>query len=193
MKQQNAANTDSRNMSQKVLQPAEFAERMTPFLEELLAKAGFRLTFQLHQIEHRADPEDPDIVVDFSGPDTEYLLAYKGELLKALEHLVLEVLHVSQEQRERVLFDCQDYRALRMEELRMAAQAAAEKVRRTGAPYPFAPMNSRERRIVHMALRDQPDIRSESEGVGSARHVVVRPAQEQQASAQHPKPHPPSR
>jgi TrmH family RNA methyltransferase len=60
-------------------------------------------------------------------------------------------------------------------ELRMAATVAAEKVRRTGAPYEFTPMSSRERRIVHLALREDTDLRTESEGEGMGRRLVVYP------------------
>ena len=58
----------------------------------------------------------------------------------------------------------------------MAATVAAQKVRQTGAPYHFAPMSSRERRIVHLALRDEADLRTESDGEGMRRCVVVYPA-----------------
>jgi spoIIIJ-associated protein len=58
----------------------------------------------------------------------------------------------------------------------MAASVAAEKVRQTGTPFHFAPMSSRERRIVHLALRDQTDLRTESDGEGFNRCVVLYPA-----------------
>jgi spoIIIJ-associated protein len=64
---------------------------------------------------------------------------------------------------------------MRLEELRMAAGVAAEKVRKTGIPYEFAAMSSRERRIVHLALRDQQDLHTESQGEGMRRHLVVYP------------------
>ena len=57
----------------------------------------------------------------------------------------------------------------------MAAAVAAEKVRNTGAPYQFNPMSSRERRIVHLALRDESDLHTESEGEGMRRCLVVYP------------------
>jgi len=57
----------------------------------------------------------------------------------------------------------------------MAARAAADKVRRTGEPYRFAPMSSRERRMVHLALREEKDLRTESDGEGGRRCVVVYP------------------
>ena len=58
----------------------------------------------------------------------------------------------------------------------MSAMAAAEKVKRTHAPFFFNPMSSRERRVIHLALRDEKELRSESVGVGPARAVVVVPA-----------------
>ena len=58
----------------------------------------------------------------------------------------------------------------------MAATVAAEKVRQTGTPFHFAPMSSRERRILHLALRDQTDLRTESDGEGFNRSVVLYPA-----------------
>jgi spoIIIJ-associated protein len=90
-----------------------------------------------------------------------------------------------------VLFDCHDYRMMRVEELQLAAEAAADRVRRTGIAYRFNPMTSRERRIIHMALRGEAGVRTESEGAGPQRRVVIHPAQ---ASTPHAsKPHAPSR
>jgi spoIIIJ-associated protein len=58
----------------------------------------------------------------------------------------------------------------------MSALAAAEKVKRTHTPFHFNPMSSRERRVIHLALRDEKELRSESLGVGPFRAVVVVPA-----------------
>ena len=62
-----------------------------------------------------------------------------------------------------------------MEELRLMAQVAAERVIDTGDPFALSPMNPRERRIVHLALRDQLRVRTESEGMGLERKVVIYP------------------
>jgi spoIIIJ-associated protein len=67
-------------------------------------------------------------------------------------------------------------RLLRIEELRANAITAAERVRKTHSPFRFNPMSSRERRILHLALRGQADIRSESEGFEPRRNVVIYPA-----------------
>jgi spoIIIJ-associated protein len=80
------------------------------------------------------------------------------------------------EDHSRLCFDANDYRLLRIEELRLSAAAAAEKVKRTGMPFRFNPMNSRERRVIHLALRNESEVRSESSGSGGFRQVVVYPA-----------------
>ena len=65
---------------------------------------------------------------------------------------------------------------LRIEELRLSALTVAEKVKKSRIPFEFNPMNSRERRIIHLALRNEPEVRSESAGMGPYRQVVVYPA-----------------
>ena len=74
-----------------------------------------------------------------------------------------------------VVFDCKGYRAARQNELKMAADVAAEKVQRTGIPFSFAPMSSRERRLLHLAFRDHESLMTESEGEGGRRYVVLYP------------------
>jgi spoIIIJ-associated protein len=85
------------------------------------------------------------------------------------------MLHLASGEHEKVCFDCQNRRSMRIQELRTAADVAADKVRKTGTPYHFSPMSSRERRIVHLALRDEADLHTESEGEGANRCLVVYP------------------
>jgi spoIIIJ-associated protein len=151
--------------------------RIEDFLRRLINNAGFKLGFQVSEAENlHPDFENPDIVVRFSGPDVEFLLANKAELLLAMEQLTMETLHMSAEEHSLVQFDANDYRALRIEELRLSAVTAAEKVKRTKVPFEFSPMTSRERRIIHLALRNEPDVRSESSGMGPHRQVVIYPS-----------------
>ena len=147
------------------------------FLSPLLKRAELRLSLQIVEgANPHPDIENPEVVVKFSGPDVELLLNNKAELLLALEHLTMEMLRTPVEDHSRLCFDANDYRALRIEELRLSAQAAAEKVIRSRVPFRFNPMTSRERRIVHLALRNEPAVRSESTGWGSHRQVVIYPA-----------------
>jgi spoIIIJ-associated protein len=116
------------------------------------------------------------VVVQFTGPDIDLLLGNRAELLLALEHVTMEMLHLPSDEHSRLSFDANDYRLLRIEELRLSASAAADKVKRTGVPFRFNPMNSRERRVIHLSLRNETAVRSESSGSGPFRQVIVYPA-----------------
>jgi len=87
----------------------------------------------------------------------------------------MEMLHLAGNEHEKINFDCMGHRKARLEELRLSARVAAEKVRQSGSPYQFAPMSSRERRILHLALRDEQDLHTESDGEGLRRFVVLYP------------------
>jgi spoIIIJ-associated protein len=151
--------------------------RIDAFLKPLLSQAGFKLKFEIVEGESlNPEIENPEVVVKFTGGDEDLLLGNKGELLLALEHVTMEALDIPSEDHSRIAFDAQDYRMLRIEELRLSASAAAEKVKRTGVPFRFNPMNSRERRVIHLALRGETELRSESSGFGGHRQVVIYPA-----------------
>jgi spoIIIJ-associated protein len=156
-------------------------ESLTPklneFLVPLLEHAGFQLRYELKASENpHPEVENPEVTVHFSGEDVDLLLENRAELLLALEHLSMEAMRMPAEDHSLISFDANSYRLLRMEELRMSALAAADKVKRTRIPFHFNPMSSRERRVIHLALRDEKDLRSESLGVGPARAVVIVPA-----------------
>ena len=155
------------------------AKKINEFLQAVVTHGGLRLKYRIvvdPPLPENRDWEKPEILVDFAGPDSALLLDRGGELLRALELIGLEMLRLPSGEHEKICFDCQNHRSLRIQELRMAATVAAEKVRRTGAPYEFTPMSSRERRIVHLALREDTDLHTESEGEGMRRHLVVYPA-----------------
>jgi len=155
----------------------EATPRIEKFLNRVFELAGFKLNFLVSQGETpHPDFENPDVMVRFSGPDVELLLANKAELLLALEQLTMEAMRMPSEEHSRICFDANDYRILRIEELRMSALTAAERVKKSRQPFHFSPMNSRERRILHLALRDQTEVRSESVGMGPIRQVVVVPS-----------------
>lgn len=151
--------------------------KLDEFLKPLLDRAGFELTYDLRTGENpHPEVENPEVTVRFQGPDIELLLNNRAELLLALEHISMEALRIPAEDHSLISFDANDYRLLRMEELRMSALAAADKVKRTRVPFHFNPMSSRERRVIHLALREEADLRSESVGFGPARAVVIVPA-----------------
>lgn len=166
----------------------DHGKRISEFLSTLIRNAGFDLEFTVAPPAH-IDPEfeHPDLKVELKGRDSDLLLANKAETLLAIEMLTLEVVGVPGDEHSRIAFDCEDYRFLRMQELRLTAQAAADRVLETGKPFTFNPLNSRERRIIHLALRSRTDVRSESASSLHGRYVVVYPS----AMATPPEPPPP--
>lgn len=164
-------------MSEKKYAVASTGPRIDQFLGTVLKQSGLQLEYEIAEGESvNPDFENPELVIRFSGRDTDLLLANKAELLLALEYVTMEALRMPPEDHSRLSFDAQDYRMLRIEELRMSAAAAADNVKRTGVPFKFNPMNSRERRVIHLALRSETEVRSESLGHGGFRQVVIYPA-----------------
>jgi len=122
--------------------------------------------------------ERPEIVVIFDGPDKELLLERGAELLLALEYLAVRSLRLEPPFFDRIRFDSGDFRSLRIAELMLSAKVAAQRVRETKQPFRLNPMAPRERRIVHLALKDLAGIRTTSEGIGEERQVVILPIPE---------------
>jgi spoIIIJ-associated protein len=114
------------------------------------------------------------ISVEFTGPDTPLLTARNGELLLAIEHIAAKLLRLEHEDHDRISFDAENFKVLRQQELRLAAEVAVEKVRRTGQPHAFNPMSSRERRLLHLALAES-GLPTASSGLGPRRYVVLYP------------------
>ncbi len=151
--------------------------KLDAFLLPLLKHAGFALSYSLQTLTNpHPEVENPEVTVSFDGDDIDLLLANRAELLLSLEHLSMEALRMPSEDHGLISFDANNYRLLRVEELRLSALAAADKVKRTHTPFHFNPMTSRERRVIHLALREETELRSESVGLGPARAVVLVPS-----------------
>jgi spoIIIJ-associated protein len=156
----------------------ESANQLNTFLGGVIKNAGLKLKYRITvdpPLGEDRDWERPEVLVEFAGPDSSLLLERGAELLRSLELLAMEMLRLPGNEHEKVNFDCLGHRKARLEELRLAARVAADKVRQSGVPYHFSPMSSRERRIVHLALRDEQDLHTESDGEGLRRCVVLYP------------------
>jgi spoIIIJ-associated protein len=154
------------------------AKKIDALLKGVIASGGFKLKYRI-TVNPPAGAglamAPPEILVELAGPDSDLVLERGAELLRSLELISHEALHLHAEEHDRVVFDCKGYRAARQNELKMAADVAAEKVGRTGIPFSFAPMSSRERRLLHLAFRDHESLMTQSEGEGGRRYVVLYP------------------
>jgi spoIIIJ-associated protein len=175
--------------------PAQATKKIADFLKTLSTTGGLNLKSNILACNGQVQPNssglagatqpvashppsssapDPKISVELTGPDTPLLLARNGELLHAIEHIAAKILRLEPEEHDQIYFDAEGFKATRTRELDLMAEIAVENVRATGRPFSFAPMTSRERRILHMALAKS-GLPTASSGEGPGRFVVLYP------------------
>lgn len=154
------------------------AQKIAGFLTTLNKLGGMRLKYRIAAGDGTPDPEGktPALCVELGGPDAPLLTQHNGELLLALETIAAQILHLDQREGDQISFDAASFKALRAQELRLKAEIAADKVIRSGVPYAFPPMNSRERRLMHMAFKEIEGVETASNGEGQERFLAVYPA-----------------
>jgi spoIIIJ-associated protein len=126
------------------------------------------------------DDGDETLVVRVSGAGESLLLQDGGEPLRALEHVLQRA--CSREEPRRIQLSSVRFRSERDAYLKQRALELAEAVRRDGVPRETEPLNSYDRRQVHLAFQNDPDLKSFSVGEGSARRVTVAPRSADPAS-----------
>jgi spoIIIJ-associated protein len=154
------------------------AQRIADLMKTLTTTGGLRLKFRITAGAGAEDPdgfERRDIYVEMKGPDAALLLDRDGEGLRALETIASQILRLDPMELERVSFDANDFKAAKAQQFKTSAASAAERVRESGEPYRFQPMSSRERRILHMVLKQYDDLKTASSGEGPRRCVVLYP------------------
>lgn len=152
------------------------AEKIAAFLKSLNTLGGMRLKYRITAGEGARDPqglEARELYIELSGPDAPMVTQRGGELLRALEQVAAKIIHLEDHEHDKISFDANNFKALRAGELQMAAEQAVERVRRVGTPYSFQPMSSRERRMLHLALKAYDDLETASSGAGANRFVVL--------------------
>ena len=137
-------------------------------LTELLSAAGL-----LVETRRRA-PSGEEMLFELFGDDVEPLLANKGEGLTGLEVLVGRIASKRVGRPVHPRLDAEGFRAHRKEALEELARTSADEVRRTRRPQLLPPLAPGERRLVHIALSEDPELETESEGDGFLKRVEVR-------------------
>ena len=145
------------------------------FLDQAVGAGGFALEWEISP-EPSAQDGQGRLIVAFRGEDEPLLLERNAELLLALEYIAHRWLRLDPRLHDHVRFDCGGYRAERLDELKLSARVAAQRVRETNEPFRFNPMSSRERRLIHLELAAATDVRTVSEGSGDRRQLVIYPA-----------------
>jgi spoIIIJ-associated protein len=141
--------------------------------EELLNRAGLA-----GQVEIKADKEGP--YLDISGEDLSLIIGKEGQNLNALEYIVNRILRHRVESRTGIKLEAQGYREKREKSISLLAHRMAKKAQKTGRPVTLQPLGARERRLVHLTLKNIKGIRTHSVGEGIMRKVVINPGRSRQ-------------
>jgi len=141
-------------------------------LEEMLRLLGFEAAVEEHLL-------DDGLLLDVKADDSGRLIGRQGQTLSDLQYLVNRILFQKDTTAPKVTVDVGNYRSQARDALLKKAKDAAEKVRRWGDVVELEPLNAFERRIVHNALKDDPDVETHSvevEGT-SKKAILLRPKQ----------------
>ena len=118
------------------------------------------------------------IALDIKGDDLGILIGRRGQTLSCLQYIVRLIVGHQTKVWVPIIVDVEGYKQRRLEALRALAWRMAEQVKAEGAPFTLEPMPAYERRIVHLALAEHPDVTTQSIGEGEARKVVILPKEQ---------------
>jgi spoIIIJ-associated protein len=124
----------------------------------------------------KVDEDDEAVTATVTGNDIGVLIGRHGQMIDALQYLANAIAHRAVgDDRRRIVVDAAGYRARRASTLEALARRSAEQASATRSRVELEPMSAVERRLVHEALKDDPEVSTESEGVEPHRYVVVIP------------------
>ena len=126
----------------------------------------------------RDELEEGSIVFELEGDDAGLVIGRRGETLASIEYLVRLIASKSLGRRANVIIDVEDYKFRRRSKLKSIAEKSASKVEKTGKRISLEPMSPSDRRIVHMALVDYKNVKTQSRGEGVNRKVVIIPVED---------------
>ncbi|MDI3476494.1 MAG: spoIIIJ-associated protein [Thermoanaerobacterium sp.] len=143
-------------------------ENVKKFLDGIIKLIGI-------DVEYDIDEKDNNLLVNLKGNGVGLLIGYRGETLDSLQYLTSLVANKKNIEgiHKRILLDAENYRAKREKILINLANKIAKKVKQENRSITLEPMNANERRIIHLALQDDPDIETFSEGEEPNRRVTI--------------------
>ncbi|MBA7638389.1 hypothetical protein ES703_46044 [subsurface metagenome] len=145
----------------------DVAEKAMEVLETLLTMMG--VTASVEGEEGATVP----IAFNIEGDDLGILIGRRGQTLACLQYLVRLIVAYQVKTWVPIIIDVEGYKQRRYETLQALAWRMAERVQAKGVSFTLEPMPAYERRIIHMALADHPDVITQSTGVDEARRVII--------------------
>jgi spoIIIJ-associated protein len=149
-----------------------FVSRQT--VAELLEKMKVPARIEVRYGDPDQENQRP-VLVDIHGVDLGVLIGRRAEILNALQYIVNLIVSKQVEHWVQVIVDVEGYRARRERQLRQMAVRMADQAIKTGRRQVLEPMNASERRVIHLELRDHPNVATQSIGEEPARKVTIVP------------------
>jgi spoIIIJ-associated protein len=140
--------------------------QIADFVQRVVNAMGLELTARLEET-------DEGTRINLDGEDGGVLVRRGGEGLQALQHVVATTFRKQLGDDNRIVVDCNGFRRDKDAELRHMARFMAEKARSSSAPQEMGPLNPYERRIVHLAIAEDPTVTSESIGDAFMKTVII--------------------
>ena len=144
-------------------------------LMELLAQMNIKADVDINRARPAGPEEDPPWILDIHGSDLGILIGRRGDTLNALQYITRLIVSREIQQRANIVVDVEGYKARRESALRKLAQRMATKAKRQGRTITLDPMPPNERRIIHITLRADDEVTTESVGSGNQRKVTIVP------------------
>jgi spoIIIJ-associated protein len=149
------------------------SKRAVDFVRMLVAKMA--MDAEVSVAPDDGEGGDDEIRLEIEGPDAGRIIGKRGQVLEAIQYLTTRIAHRPGEDRKHIAVDAEGYRARHEDQLAQMAQKLAQRVMAEGKVITFDPMNARDRRVVHMAIKDIEGVRTESNGEGPDRRVQIIP------------------
>ncbi len=146
-----------------------FDEALQKILTDVISAMGLQVQPVIRE------SSDDEINVDLQGAEAGMLIGHQGSTLDALQYLVSIAASKASGDKKRVILDAEGFRDRHRYLLEKVARECAQAVKEQGQEAELEPQSARDRRIIHMALADDPDVYTYSEGEGENRHVVISP------------------
>ncbi|NPV69999.1 MAG: protein jag [Firmicutes bacterium] len=150
----------------RVTEKAQKVEFVRKFLEEIGEALKVKVFVKVSESEDH-------VFAEVVGAEAGMLIGRHGQALDSLQYLVNLAASKASDDGRRVIVDVEGYRKRREEAVKKLAARMADRVRRTGKPVALEPMSSHERRIVHLALQDDPNVETHSEGEEPYRKIII--------------------
>ena len=142
------------------------SQQIVTFLQSIVDAMGMSLQARMEETPEAAR-------INLEGEDGGLLIRGGGQGLQALQHLVATAFRKQLGDDSRIVVDCNGFRRDKDAEIRQMARFVAEKARSSGMPQEMGPLNPYERRIVHLAIAEDPSVSSESIGDAFMKTVII--------------------